>query len=78
MLVDLQARCWEGKGWIHPDIDSRAIYIASMWGYDVDVRISEYTRKERKTSNHCVRVSDLTFELSQEGGNELIQGGSPL
>ena len=78
MLVDLRARCWEGKGWIYPDIDSRAIYMASILGYDVDVRISEYTRKERKTSDHCVRVSNLTFELSQEGGNELIQGGSPL
>ena len=78
MLVDLRARFWEGKGWIYPDIDSRAIYIASMWGYDVDVRVSEYTRKERKASDHCVRVSDLTFELTQEGGNELIQGGSPL
>ena len=78
MLVDLRARCWEGKGWIYPDIDSCAIYMASILGYDVDVRISEYTRKERKTSDHCVRVSNLTFELSQEGGNELIQGSSPL
>ena len=42
------------------------------------MRISEYTRKERKAFDHCVRVSDLTFELSQGGGNELIQGGSPL
>ena len=78
MLVNLRARCWEGKGWTYPEIDIRAIYIASMWGYDIDVRVSEYTCKEGKAPDHCVRVIDLTFELHRESGNELIPRGSPL
>ena len=61
MLVNLRARCWENKGWTYPDIDTRAIYIASMWGYDIDVRVSEYTWKEGKGALSAGCVSDLIF-----------------
>ena len=42
---------------------SRMVYVASMWAYDMDARVGEYTAPETGGQDHCVRAGDLEFEL---------------
>lgn len=38
------------------------------WGSDQSVRVSEYTRPEPGSTDHCVRLDDLTFYRTTRGG----------
>lgn len=51
------------------------VYLASMWAYNMDARVSEYTAPERGGEDHCVRTGDLDFELV---GGERKKGGQVL
>ena len=63
ILVRMRHRLWVGKGWDKSGIDQRVLYLAAMWAYNMDARVSEYTVPERGGEDHCVRAGDLEFEL---------------
>ena len=75
ILVRMRERLWVNAGWDLCGFDSRVVYVASMWAYDLDARVSEYTAPETKGQDHCVRAGDLEFELvcgeRRRGGQEL-------
>lgn len=63
ILVRMRERLWVDAGWDIGGFDSRMVYVASMWAYDMDARVSEYTAPETGGQDHCVRAGDLEFEL---------------
>jgi hypothetical protein len=75
MILGLRSKLWEGKGWSYPHIDSRAVYIAVVWAYDQDARVSEYTAPELRGEDHCIRVGDLSFEGVSTTGKTMVRGG---
>ena len=75
MILGLRSKLWEGKGWGYPHIDSRAVYIAVVWAYDQDARVSEYTAPELRGEDHCIRVGDLSFEVVSTTGKTMVRGG---
>ena len=63
-LMDLlQEQLWEGKGWGWKDIDSRMVFMGVWWGYDLCVRVGEYTLASATDVDHCTRANELTFVL---------------
>ena len=58
-----------------PPLDLKMVYLAAMWAYYMDARVSEYTGPERGGEDHCVRASDLDFELVS---GERKKGGQTL
>lgn len=43
MLSGQRETLWDTKSWLYQDIDSRAIYLAKMWAFDLGARVGEYT-----------------------------------
>ena len=64
ILTDMRERLWNGHSWNGTGVKSRMAYLGCIWGFDQSVRISEYTRPEPGSVDHCVRVDDLTFYMS--------------
>jgi hypothetical protein len=75
ILRRMRVRLWVSAGWDISGFDSRVVYVACMWAYDMDARVSEYTAPEVGGEDHCVRAGDLEFELAcgdrRRGGQEL-------
>ena len=63
ILARMRDRLWVTAVWDQVGIDRRMVYLAVMWAYNMDARVSEYTAPERGGEDHCVRASDLDFEL---------------
>ena len=65
-------------GWGRGDVDQKIM--ASMWAYNMDARLSEYTAPERGGEDHCIRLSDLDFEMTwgerKKGGQILPRSES--
>jgi hypothetical protein len=73
LMVDRRDKLWTSREWTYPDIDQRAVYIATMWAYDMAARVSEYTAAEGSAEDHCVRAGDLLFDFTSftaRGGDE--------
>jgi hypothetical protein len=75
MVADRRGSNWTGRGWDYPDIDRRAVYLATTWAFDLGARISEYTAAEKGGEDHCVRAGDLTFDFETEDSSFLARGG---
>ena len=77
ILTDMRERLWNGHLWNDTGVESRMAYLGCIWGFDQSARISEYTRPEPGAVDHCARVDDLTFYMSNPS---LINGvvGSEL
>lgn len=75
ILVRMRERLWVDAGWDLCGFNSRVVYVASMWAYDMDARVSEYTAPEAGGEDHCVGAGDLEFELA---GGERIRGGQEM
>lgn len=75
ILVRMRHRLWASVRWDKDGIDQRMVYLAAMWAYNMDARVSEYTAPERGGEDHCVRAGDLEFELV---GGERKKGGQKL
>ena len=75
ILDRMRDRLWVSAGWYLCGFDLKIVYVASMWAYDMDIRVSEYTEPEIGGQDHCVRAGDLQFELvcgdRRRGGQEL-------
>jgi hypothetical protein len=56
-------RSSEARSWSYPDIDSRAVYLATAWAFDMRARVSEYTAAEEKGEGHYVRAGDFLFDV---------------
>ena len=75
ILTDMRVHCWGQLEWCPGNIEKRMVYLACMYGYDLSARISEYTVPEPGATDHCVRLNDLTFVVSVDGGVESVAGG---
>lgn len=76
LVVNRRDKLWTSREWTYPDIDQRAIYIATMWAYDMAARVSEYTAAEGSAEDHCVRAGDLLFgftSFTARGGDEYFR-----
>lgn len=47
---------------------SKAVYVASMYGFEFANRVGEYTHSEPNLVDHCARVDDSTFAVDSTGG----------
>ena len=61
LLDDMRTRMWTGKPWNGIGLKGRMAYVGCVWGFDQSARVSEYTRPEPGSTDHCVRLDDLTF-----------------
>lgn len=75
LLAARRERNWAARGWEYPDIDLRAVYLATMWAFDMGARVSEYTAAEKRGEDHCIRAGDLTFDFETEAESFLAKGG---
>ena len=48
------------------DNGKKWVYLASMWVYDMDVRVSEYTAPAIEEGDHCVRAGGFRAGLWRE------------
>ena len=75
LIADRRETNWASRSWGYPDIDRRALYLATMWAFDVGGRVSEYTAAGKGAEDHCVRAGDLTFDVETESSSFLARGG---
>ena len=75
MLSGQREALWDTKSWLYPDIDSRAIYLAEMWAFDLGARVGEYTAPERRAEDHCIRAGDLLFDFEDGEAGVSVRGG---
>lgn len=75
ILFRMRLRLWAGVSWDRSGIDKRMVYLASMWAYNMDARVSEYTAPERGGEDHSVRAGDLDFEMAS---GERRKGGQAM
>ena len=78
LLECMRARLWTGRGWEETNVIAKMTYLACVWGYDLGARVSEYTPKEGNSSDHCVRVHDLSFTYDEGNGPVHVLGGDPF
>ena len=78
LLQDMWRRLWFGQPWEGAAITCRMIYLACVWGHDQSARIGEYTLREGKGSDHCVRVHDLAFTYDEGNGPHHVTGTAHL
>ena len=80
ILIRTRRRLWVSFGWDRGGVDQKMIYLAAMWAYNIDARVSEYTAPERGGEDHCVRMGDLDFEMvcgERKKGGRCCLGQSP-
>ena len=75
ILARMRDRLWPTSAWDKVGVNRRMLYVAAMWAYDMDARVSEYTAPEKGDEDHCVRAGDLDFELVS---GERRKGGQTL
>lgn len=63
VLTSMRIQQWAGRSWDDSDMLQKMIYLGCMWGFEMGARISEYTKAEPGSSDHCVRTDDLTFDV---------------
>ena len=81
ILIRMRHRLWVSCGWDRGGIDQKMIYLAAMWAYNMDARVSEYTAPERGGEDHCVRVGDLDFEMvcgERKKGGQMLPGSESV
>lgn len=66
---------WTQRSWDFPDIDRRALYLATIWAFDMGARVSEYTAAEKGGEDHCIRAGDLLFDFETGVTQFLVRGG---
>jgi hypothetical protein len=61
---------WEGRSWTsRVDLDARGVWIAVAIGFDCGTRVGNITKQDGPDrEDHCIRSTDLTFEVSSSGG----------
>lgn len=75
IVDDIRMLCWGQLPWGPSNTESRMLYLACVYGFEMAARISEYTTAERGKTDHCVRLNDLTFTVRTNRGIENIAGG---
>ena len=75
MIATRRASSWTGMSWDYPDIDQRAVYLATVWAFDLGARVSEYTAAGKGSEDHCVRAGDLMFEFESDSTSVRARGG---
>lgn len=51
-------------------------YLGCTWGFEKAARVSEYTRAELSSSDHCVLLDDLTLIIEIPGVTKTVSRGS--
>lgn len=66
ILALIRSLYWEGRSWSSKDdLDARGTWIAVAIGFDCGTRVGNITKQDGPgREDHCIRSSDLTFELS--------------
>ena len=75
MLAGQREELWDTKSWLYPDIDSRTLYLAEMWAFDLGARVSEYTAAEKRGEDHCIRAGELLFDFEEGDACVSVRGG---
>jgi hypothetical protein len=77
VLAQIRSLYWEGRSWTsRVDLDARGVWIAVAIGFDCGTRVGNITKQDGPNrEDHCIRSSDLTFEVSSLGGEPRRLGG---
>jgi hypothetical protein len=69
ILAQIRSLYWEGRSWTSStDLDARGVWIAVAIGFDCGTRVGNVTKQDGpEREDHCIRSSDLTFEVSSPG-----------
>jgi hypothetical protein len=69
ILEYIRSQYWEGRSWTSStDLDARGIWITVAIGFDCGTRVGNITKQDGPgREDHCIRSSDLTFEVSSPG-----------
>ena len=61
MIATRRASSWTGMSWDYPDIDQRAVYLATVWAFDLGARVSQ--RLAGSPGRWGVAIKDLNTGL---------------
>lgn len=67
ILVGMRARLWAEGDWSDAAKRNKAVYLASMYGFEFASRVGEFTHCEQRQVDHCARVSDFVFAVEKGG-----------
>lgn len=76
MTTDMRERLVANRTWSEEDMESIMLYTGCMFGFEFTARVSEYTKAERKGTDHCVRTDDVTFAVEAPTGHFSIVGSA--
>ena len=79
VMAAMRKRLWVDTGADPKGLYLKAIWIASIIGFDTGVRPSNVRLKDGKSAvDHCILASDLSFNVSTALGIERLQGGETV
>jgi hypothetical protein len=76
MIADMRERLVANRTWSEEDMGSIMLYTGCMFGFEFAARVSEYTKGEKKATDHCVRTDDVTFAVEAPTGHFSIVGSA--
>jgi hypothetical protein len=68
MITDMRERLVANRTWSE-DMKLVMMYTRCMFGFEFTARVSEYTKREPKGTDHCIRTDDLTFAVEAPTGH---------
>jgi hypothetical protein len=64
ILYIIRNKLFKDSPWTSTLLDNRMTYMGAMWGFDIGVRISEFTAPETGGTDHNIRADEIVFLLS--------------
>jgi hypothetical protein len=76
MITDMRERLVANRTWSEEGMESIMLYTGCMFGFEFTARVSEFTKGEKKGTDHCVRTDDVTFAVEAPMGHFSIVGSA--
>jgi hypothetical protein len=76
LYCNLRERLVANRTWSEEGMESIMPYTGCMFGLEFTARASEFTKGEKKGTDHCVRTDDVTFAVEAPTAHFSIVGSA--